>query len=115
VGAALTRSTAHLVLTADTATGRVSVPRVEVFRKITKGYTLDKAIEEAKSLLVDDLKKAGVTISAQEVQITQADSFNIVEDFYTTGRNIRVVAQVQPAVTCKLDMTKTDLHIDCQS
>ncbi len=115
VGAALTRSTAHLVLTADTATGRVSVPRVEVFRTITKGYTLDKAIEEAKSLLVDDLKKAGVAISAREVQITQADSINIVEDFYMTGRNIRVVAQVQPAVTCKLDMTKTDLHIDSQS
>jgi N-methylhydantoinase A/oxoprolinase/acetone carboxylase beta subunit len=115
VGAALTRSTAHLVLTADTATGRVSVPRVEVFRTITKGYSLDMAVEEAKSLLVEDLKKAGVTISPGEVQITQADSFNVVEDFYTTGRNIRVVAQVQPAVTRRLDMTKTDIPIDSQS
>ncbi len=115
VGAALTRSTAHLVLTADTARGIVSVPRVEVFRSVSKGYTLTQAVEEAKTLLIDDLEKAGVSISEQDVQITQADSFNMVEDFYTTGRNIRVVAQVKPAVTNQLDMSKTDIRIDSQS
>jgi hypothetical protein len=35
-----------------------------------------------------------------------------VEDFYTTGRNIRVVAQVQPAVTVLLDKVNAGIRID---
>ncbi len=115
IGAALTRSTAHLVLTADTAKGAVVVPRVEVFRSVSKGYTLEKAVDEAKTLLIGDLEKAGITISVDEVQITQADSFNIVEDFSTTGRNIRVVAQIQPAVISRLDMSKIDIPIEYET
>jgi hypothetical protein len=112
IGAALTRSTAELVLSADTARGKVSIPRLEIFRSVPRSYTLETAIDEAKSLLIGDLAQAGVRISSEEVQITQADSLNIVEDFYTTGRNIRVVAQVQPAVTVQLDMAHADIRID---
>lgn len=115
IGAALTRSTAHLVLTADTSIGKVSVPMLEVFRSISRTYDLESAIAEAKSLLLGDLEKAGVHISDEEIQITQADSFNIVEDFYTTGKNIRVVAQVQPAVIVQLDSASTDILIDGRS
>jgi N-methylhydantoinase A/oxoprolinase/acetone carboxylase beta subunit len=115
IGAALTRSTAHLVLTADTSIGKVSVPMLEVFRSIPRTYDLESAIAEAKSLLLRDLEKAGVNISPEEIQITQADSFNIVEDFYTTGKNIRVVAQVQPAVIVQLDSACTDILIDGRS
>jgi N-methylhydantoinase A/oxoprolinase/acetone carboxylase beta subunit len=115
IGAALTRSTAHLVLTADTSIGKVSVPMLEVFRSIPRTYDLESAIAEAKSLLLCDLEQAGVHISPEEIQITQADSFNIVEDFYTTGKNIRVVAQVQPAVIVQLDSANTDILIDGRS
>ncbi len=115
VGAALTRTTAHLALTADTATGMVSAPRVEVFRSVSKNYTLAKAVEEAKALLIADLEKVGVAISAEAIQVTQADSFNVVEDFYTVGRNIRVVVQLQPAVMSALDMTKVDIPVINQS
>ena len=40
---------------------------------------------------------------ADQIQITQADAFNMVEGGYTLGSNIRVVAQVQPAVIARLD------------
>jgi N-methylhydantoinase A/oxoprolinase/acetone carboxylase beta subunit len=112
IGAALTRSTAQLVLTADTTRGKVSVPRLEIFRSVPASYTLEAAIAEAKSLLIGDLGQAGRGITAGEVQITQADSFNTVEDFYTTGRNIRVVAQVQPAVIVQLDTAGPDIRIE---
>jgi N-methylhydantoinase A/oxoprolinase/acetone carboxylase beta subunit len=112
IGAALTRSTAHLVLTADTSRGKVSVPMLEIFRSVPSSYDLEAAIEEAKSLLIGDLARAGLKVTAEEVQITQADSFNIVEDFYTAGRNIRVVAQVQPAVIVQLDPASTGIRID---
>jgi N-methylhydantoinase A/oxoprolinase/acetone carboxylase beta subunit len=112
IGAALTRSTAHLVLTADTSRGKVSVPMLEIFRSVNSTYDLNAAIAEAKSLLIGDLEQAGIKISAEEIQITQADSFNIVEDFYTSGRNIRVVAQVQPAVLVALDTSNPEIRID---
>jgi N-methylhydantoinase A/oxoprolinase/acetone carboxylase beta subunit len=102
VGAALTRTTSHLALSANTARGRLSVPMLGIFRSIPRGFSLDDATTEARTLLVDDLAKVGITMAADEIQITQADSFNMVEGSYTSGKNIRVVAQVRPAVVTRL-------------
>ena len=107
IGAALTRSTSHLTLTADTTKGKLSVPMLGVFRSIPRGFNLDTAIEEAKKLLIGDLEQAGIVIPPDEIQITQADTFNMVEGSYTSGKNIRVVAQVQPAVVARLDASAT--------
>jgi N-methylhydantoinase A/oxoprolinase/acetone carboxylase beta subunit len=102
VGAALTRTTSHLALSANTARGKLSVPMLGIFRSIPRGFSLDDATTEARTLLVDDLAKVGITMAADEIQITQADSFNMVEGSYTSGKNIRVVAQVRPAVVTRL-------------
>lgn len=102
VGAALTRTTSHLALTANTARGKLSVPMLGIFRSIGRGFSLQDATDEARKLLVEDLAKAGITMDAAEIQITQADAFNMVEGSYTSGKNIRVVAQVKPAVVARL-------------
>ena len=107
IGAALTRTTSHLSLTADTSRGRVSAPMLGVYRTVQRGYDLNEAMEEAKTLLADDLARGGVTLAPEEIRITQADAFNMVEGSYTTGKNIRVVAQVQPAVIARLDVAST--------
>jgi hypothetical protein len=73
-----------------------------IFRTIPRGYGLQDAIDEAKELLRSDLEQAGVTIGIDDIQITQSDSFNMVEGSYTSGKNIRVVAQVRPAVVSRL-------------
>ncbi len=111
IGAALTRSTSHLTLTADTTKGKLSVPMLGVFRSIPRGFNLDTAIEESKNLLQGDLELAGIVIPPSEIQITQADSFNMVEGSYTTGKNIRVVAQVKPAVVAHLDARSAEVLI----
>ena len=103
VGAALTRTTSHLALTADTSRNRVAVPMLGVYRTIKRGYNLDAAIDEARTLLAEDLERSGAAVPADQIQITQADAFNMVEGGYTLGANIRVVAQVQPAVIARLD------------
>ena len=103
VGAALTRTTSHLALTADTSRNRVAVPMLGVYRTIKRGYNLDAAIDEARTLLAEDLERSGAAVPADQIQITQADAFNMVEGGYTLGSNIRVVAQVQPAVIARLD------------
>jgi hypothetical protein len=103
IGAALTRTTSHLALTANTAQGKLSVPMLGIFRSIPRGFSLQDAIGEAKNLLATDLEQAGVPIAADDIQITQADSFNMIDGGYTSGKNIRVVAQVRPAVVARLD------------
>lgn len=102
VGAALTRTTSHLALTANTARGKLAVPMLGIFRSIGRGFSLQDATDEARKLLVEDLAKAGISMDAAEIQITQADAFNMVEGSYTSGKNIRVVAQVKPAVVARL-------------
>ena len=103
IGAALTRTTSHLTLTADTARGRLSVPMLGIFRPVARKFSLQDAIDEARNLLVADLDKAGVVMQADEIQITQADSFNMVDGGYASGQNIRVEAQVRPAVVGRLE------------
>ena len=73
-----------------------------IFSSIPRGFSLEEATEKARNLLVEDLAKAGITMDAGEIQITQADAFNMVEGSYTSGKNIRVVAQVRPAVVARL-------------
>ena len=102
VGAALTRTTSHLALTANTARGKLSVPMLGIFRSIGRGFSLQDATDEARKLLIEDLEKACITMDPGDIQITQADSFNMVEGSYTSGKNIRVVAQVRPAVVARL-------------
>jgi len=102
IGAALTRTTSLLALTANTSRGQLSVPSLGIFRTVQRGFDLEDAIGEAKKLLKADLEQAGVDISAEEIQITQADTFNMVDGSYTSGKNIRVVAQVRPAVVARL-------------
>ncbi|WP_028318946.1 hydantoinase/oxoprolinase family protein [Desulfobulbus elongatus] len=111
IGAALTRTTSHLALTADTARGRLSVPMLGIFRPVARGFSLQDATAEARKLLAADLAETGVTMAADEIQITQADAFNMVDGGYTSGKNIRVVAQVRPAVIARLDDTTTTVRI----
>lgn len=98
LGAALTRNTSHLSLTADTSRGKMAVPDLDVFHSINRTFSLDDAIKEAKKLLVEDQAASGVKVEESDIQITQADAFAMVEGGYRSGQNIRVVAQVQPAV-----------------
>ncbi len=102
VGAALTRTTSHLALTANTARGKLSVPMLGIFDSVGRGFSLQDAIDKARILLIKDLARLGITINEDDIQITQADAFNMVEGSYMTGRNIRVVAQVRPAVCAQL-------------
>lgn len=113
IGAALTRTTSHLSLTADTARGRLSVPMLGIYRTIARGFSLDDATAEAKKLLTSDLAQSGISIDDEEIQITQADTFNMVEGGYTSGKNIRVVAQVRPAVVTRLTDAPSSLLQTC--
>ena len=98
IGAALCRSTSALVLHADTSRGWLYAPTLEVSKRIDRNFTLEDAVTEAKDLLKTDMAEAGIKLADADMQVTQADSFNMVERGYTMGKNIRVSVQVKPAV-----------------
>lgn len=98
IGAALCRSTSALVLHADTSRGTLHVPTLAVSKRIARSFSLEDAVGEAKNLLYADMAALGLQLDETDVQLTQADSFNMVESGYTMGRNIRVGVQVKPAV-----------------
>jgi N-methylhydantoinase A/oxoprolinase/acetone carboxylase beta subunit len=102
VGAAMTRTTMAVELHADTPKGRLFVPSLGIVRPIPRSYTLDEAISEARTLLTERLEGLSIPVAAEDIQTTQASSFNMVEGFATLGRNIRVRCQTMPGVERQL-------------
>ncbi len=111
VGAALTRPTMHLVLEADTSKRQLNVPTLGISRSVDRKFNLDDATTEATALLCRELAKNGSRVAPEEIQIIQADSFNMVDGSYTAGKNIRVVAQIQAAVTNHLAPIPPEMRV----
>ncbi|HHP51112.1 MAG TPA: hydantoinase/oxoprolinase family protein [Moorella mulderi] len=99
IGAALSQPTAELTLLADTALGVLTVPEEGLKEKIPSSFTLEQAKERALSLLRQRLSRLAPQSQGAELEVVEAQSFNMVEGFYTIGRNIRVKVQVKPKIT----------------
>lgn len=97
IGAALTRTTMDVELFADTEKGQLFVPNLNISRRIDRGYNIEQAKEDAKVALAEHLRDMGIADGAVP-EVTEATSFNMVDGYRTTGRNIRVKCQIRPSV-----------------
>ena len=102
IGAALAKPTMEITMLADTSQGILSVSELGVYEKIPKSYTLDKAKKRAMELLKSSAISMGAEEDTIELEITEESSFNMVEGFYTKGKNIRIKAQIKPGHILKL-------------
>lgn len=102
IGAALAKPTMEITMLADTSQRILSVPELGVYEKIPKNYTLDRAKAKARELLKSYALSAGLKEEDFESEITEESSFNMVDGFYTKGKNIRVKAQIKPGHILKL-------------
>ena len=98
IGAALTRTTAELELFADTEKCVLFIPPLGVERKTDRGFDLERAKADARYALLEHLAGLGVTGGEAAVEVVEASSFNMVGDYGTVGRNIRVKCQVRPGI-----------------
>ncbi len=101
VGAALAKITTEVTLLADTELGSLRIAETAYSEQINKGYTLEKAVEQAKELLAEKARSLGEK-GKVEVEIVEAESFNMVRGFSSGGKNIRVKAQIKPGLSCSL-------------
>lgn len=97
IGAALARPTASLDLFADTATGTLLVPSLDVQRRIDRRYTLAEAEAEARQFLLDHAAAENPDV-LPPVDIVEAQFFATLDEYGHGGRDIRVRCQLRPGV-----------------
>lgn len=101
IGAALARTTCELSLFVDTERGIASAPEENLYQPVKAEFSLDQAIELAGDLLRQKALREGAAPDDLEVELLEQQQFNMVRSFYTTGRNIRVKAQVKPGLVSR--------------
>jgi N-methylhydantoinase A/oxoprolinase/acetone carboxylase beta subunit len=98
IGAGLARTTCEVTLFADTEREIASAPEENFTTVIPSNYTREDAIATALDLLRKKAIARGANPDHLELEVVEAMSFNMVRGFCTTGRNIRVIAQVKPGL-----------------
>lgn len=103
IGACLTRPTQSLVLTVDTSRGSFTVPGMGIHKTVKRTYTLEEAVADATTMLRAELERQGIDAQDGDIQVIQADAYNMVDGHYAIGRNIRVRCQMRPGVISTLE------------
>jgi N-methylhydantoinase A len=98
IGAGLARTTCEVTFFADTEREIATAPEENFTSVIPSSYTKEDAIAATLDLLRKKAIARGANPEHLELEVIDAMSFNMVRGFYTTGRNIRVMAQVKPGL-----------------
>ncbi len=87
IGVAVSKNTFELNLFADTTVGTISISEKDYFEKIDKNFSLNESYSILKKLFKN-----------KEFDIVEQLEFNVIKGFYTSGKTIRIKAQVKPGV-----------------
>lgn len=98
IGCALARTTCEVTVYADTAR-RVIVAQGEEFeQKLSARASLEDVREIATKLVRAKAIRRGANPDYLQIEITEESEFAMVRGWHTTGKNIRVRAQVKPGL-----------------
>lgn len=98
IGAALAKSTSEVTLFADTERGVAIAPEEDFAVQIKRDFNRQGAVALAFDLLRAKCIRAGIAETDLEMEVVENVQFNMVRQFYTSGRNIRVKVQVKPGL-----------------
>ncbi len=98
IGAALAKSTSEVTVFADTERGVAMAPEEDFSQRIGRDFTRRAALDLAFDLLRKKCLNAGVSEQELEMEVVEDLQFNMVRQFYTSGKNIRVKVQVKPGL-----------------
>ncbi|MBN2438249.1 MAG: hydantoinase/oxoprolinase family protein [Deltaproteobacteria bacterium] len=104
IGAALARTTAEMTLLADTEKQILTIGEEGYQTAIQPSFTMEDAIRIGSEKLKEKVLKMGAAEEDLEIDVVEAQEFNMVREFYTTGKNIRVKVQIKPG--CISDLKK---------
>ncbi len=103
LGAALARTTAEITVLADTEKGEMIISEEGVTKKIPHNFSSEQAIEAGREALRTRAIKMGANPDDLEIEVTEAQEFNMIRDFFTTGKNIRTKIQIKPGLISAVD------------
>ena len=98
IGAAIARTTCEVTVLADTSRGYVCAPEEGYLDKIGKEASKQRVVQIAFDLLRKKAHRLGADKNNLEMELLEDSEFNMVQGFYTVGRNIRVRAQIKPGL-----------------
>jgi len=97
-GAAMARTTVELNLMADTESRLLSIAEEGVQAKIPSNFSVSDVIAVGKEKLVEIARKAGAREADLEVEVADCQTFNVIRNYSTTGKNIRARLQIKPGL-----------------
>ncbi|MFO7570956.1 MAG: hydantoinase/oxoprolinase family protein [Smithellaceae bacterium] len=98
MGVALARTTAEMTLLADTEKRELIISEEGLVQKISVDCSLDDVVAIGKEKLWKKAVQLGADPRDIIIEVTEAQEFNMIRDFYTTGKNIRVKVQIKPGL-----------------
>ncbi|MDB5989638.1 MAG: hyuA [Herbaspirillum sp.] len=98
-GAAMARTTVELTLMADTEEGIMTIAEEGLQTDIPKSFTMADLVAVGKERLEQIARIAGAQESDLEIEVADSQTFNVIRNSATTGKNIRVRLQIKPGLT----------------
>jgi N-methylhydantoinase A len=98
IGAALARTTAELTILADTERKMLTIAEDGYRTAIPSRFGREDAIRVGRERLREKTVKMGAADEDVEMEVIEDQEFNMVKEFYTTGKNIRIKLQVKPGL-----------------
>jgi len=107
IGAALARTTAEMTLLADTERQTLTIAEEGFQVPIPPDFTMEDAVRIGREKLREKVLSMGAAEEEPEIEVVEAQEFNMVREFCTTGKNIRVKVQVKPGCIADLKRGET--------
>lgn len=98
VGAALARTTAEITVLADTEMGMMTIVEEGLRQEISRRFSREDAHAVCRERLGRLAKEMGARNEDMEMEIVEDQEFNMVRGYSTSGKNIRVKAQIKPGL-----------------
>ena len=103
IGAALARTTAEITLLADTERKTLTIGEEGHVMAISHRFTKEEAIRIGKEKLYQKAIGMGAKKEDLDIEVTEEQEFNMIKDFYTVGKNIRIKLQIKPGLISGYD------------
>ena len=96
IGAALARTTAEMTILADTEQGILTIAEEGFQMSIPSRFSKEDAIRIGSEKLREKALQMGAAEEEIEIEVVEVQEFNMVREYYTKGKNIRVKVQIKP-------------------
>ncbi len=96
IGAALARTTAEMTILADTERRIMTIAEEGFQTAIPPDFSIKDVICFGREKLREKAGKMGAREEDMEIEVLEVQEFNMVREYATTGKNIRIKVQIKP-------------------